>query len=201
MSAKDLDDMTFDTFQMWSVKALKEYLARKGLKQYGPKIELVARAFSVWESGAPDVESAEAIRGLLSKQYQDTLVIDGVKLPDPLELKTKWEKEASAMCKWPHTMLSDISEYLSLKEHDVFSTELRQRLLKDYKDQKSFSFFSSKWLFEILYHEIDKKSDYCFLKANCTPSQRISCPPYTSWVAIVKESGKIMTAYCTCFAG
>ena len=204
MFAKDVTDMTIDKFKMWKVAALKDFLSKKGLNSSGNKELLVARAFCAYENKMPDTQTAQEIRFTLAMEYQACLNVDGCRLPDPLELKVDWQGEKEAMEKWPPTMLSDISLYLSEKEHDVFSTEFRKRLLKDYKDQKSFSYFSSKWLYEVKYHAISNESEYCILKASCTPSQCLSSPPYIGWVAIKnnkKSDGKVMTAYCTCFAG
>ena len=51
------------------------------------------------------------------------------------------------------------------------------------------------------YHEITPDSTYCFLKANCTPSMKISHDPHKVWVCIEKKTRKVCSAYCSCFAG
>ncbi|KAI8502455.1 hypothetical protein Bbelb_200430 [Branchiostoma belcheri] len=40
-----------------------------------------------------------------------------------------------------------------------------------------------------------------FVKTTCTPSQSIRNIPHTCWVAVDKKSGRILSAYCSCFAG
>ena len=60
-------------------------------------------------------------------------------------------------------------------------------LLGDYKEGKAYSYFQSKWLSEVLYHPISKKSRYCFLKASCIPSQRIRNIPHQAWVLVEKN--------------
>ncbi|CAC5421812.1 unnamed protein product [Mytilus coruscus] len=94
-------------------------------------------------------------------------------------------------------MYYDIATFLQ-KNKDK---SLSDRLMKDYKEGKAYSYFTSGWLKEVCYHHIDNNSPYCFLKAECTASQRITDVPHTTWVLVEKASGEIQTAYCTCFAG
>ena len=106
------------------------------------------------------------------------------------------------MPKWPPTMIQDIGVYLArMESFRTEGTSFTQRMMSDYKDQKSYSYFSSDWLLEIEYHEISPDSSMCFLKARCTPSQKIRDIPHDAWVLIEKETGTIKKAYCTCFAG
>lgn len=202
MSAKDLQDMSLDKFSMWTIPSLKDFLKKKGMQTSGVnKQTLVARAFCAWENNVQDKLTSEEIRLTCAKEYQlcCCLVVNKERI-DPFKLNN-WQDENKSMSLWPPIFLRDISDYLVTKEHDVFSTELRQRLLKDYKDQKSFSFFTSNWLLEIFYHPVFETSEACFLKADCTPSQRLGNPPYTAWVCGNKQTGKIYSAYCSCFAG
>ena len=92
--------MTVDKFKMWKVGALKDYLSRKGIKTTGKKDDLVARAFYAWENNLPDTKTAEEVRFILASEYQQCLHVEGVQLPDPLELKTNWQGEKVAMEKW-----------------------------------------------------------------------------------------------------
>ena len=105
------------------------------------------------------------------------------------------------MANWPPTMIQDISVYLSSRDVQIEKVSLTRRLLSDYKDQKAYSYFSSKWLFEIYKHNLTEDSLYCFLKARCRPSQRLSDLPHDVWICIQKKSGAIQSAYCSCFAG
>ena len=57
------------------------------------------------------------------------------------------------------------------------------------------------WLLSVEYHPIEENNKYCFLKAGCTPSQRLNDPPHELWVLLDKATGSIQAAYCTCFAG
>ena len=92
----------------------------------------------------------------------------------------------------------DIAEYLL----SSFQTApLTKRLLSDYKEGKAYSYFDSKWLSEVKYNPITEDSPICLLKARSVPSQRINDIPHKIWVAAVKKTGTIKSAYCTCFAG
>ena len=119
-------------------------------------------------------------------------------LPDPFsDLSGGWVGETSGVSLWPPTMYGDLAEYLV----DKNERELRSRLLTDYKEGKAFSYFDSKWLKEVFYHEIAPDSQFCFLKAQCTPSMDIAQPPHQLWGCIDKKTGKVESAYCSCFAG
>lgn len=48
---------------------------------------------------------------------------------------------------------------------------------------------------------LSETSNFCFLKAEVMPSMRVHHVPHDTWVCIEKESGKVFSAYCTCFAG
>ena len=81
------------------------------------------------------------------------LMADKTTLPDPFtDLTDGWEGEDASRTKWPCTMITDISEYLNEHDTDIAKCSLRKRLLCDYKEGKAFSYYSSKFLFEVLYH-------------------------------------------------
>ncbi|XP_054760455.2 uncharacterized protein LOC129266641 [Lytechinus pictus] len=98
---------------------------------------------------------------------------------------------------WPSTMAFDIGKYLE----SIDDIPLRRRLMSDYKDQKAYSYFASGWMEEIQYHPIDNKTNYCFLKTKCKPSQRVRDVPWNVWVAANKKTGEVLSAFCECFAG
>ena len=45
-----------------------------------------------------------------------------------------------------------------------------------------------------------EQARHCFLKADVKPSQAINNPAHSAWI-LLKQSGEILTAYCTCTAG
>ena len=55
---------------------------------------------------------------------------------------------------------------------------------------------------ELFFNPISPTSQACFLKALCTPSNKIiKDPPHKVWVCVNKSSGVVESAYCTCSAG
>ncbi|XP_006824605.2 uncharacterized protein LOC102800946, partial [Saccoglossus kowalevskii] len=186
----------------YGVPQLREFLQKRGLPVSGRKDELVALAYAASLMKLSLVATAAEKSADREQQYAATLMVDGERLPDPfIDLKSCWEDENTSISKWPPTMITDVQLYLQRHETDIESANLSKRLLKDYKEGKAFSYFSSQFLFEIFYHPISANSPYCFLKTKCTPSQRISHEPHNVWVAINKESGEIKSSYCTCVAG
>ena len=193
-------DMSLDEFNMWKVPQLKAYLRCRGLKTTGRKEELVALAYGAHCLRVPVNPSADETSILKAKQYKSLLYIDGKYLPDPfVDLSEGWMTEENGMEMWPPTMQFDIAEYLLA---DVQTDrDFGKRLMSDYKEGKAYSYFDSKWLKNISYHPIADNSKLCFLMSESTPSQNISHTPHKMWVLVHKESGKIVKAYCTCFAG
>ncbi|CAC5423746.1 unnamed protein product [Mytilus coruscus] len=176
------NDTSIDTFKRWTVPVLQQYLRIRGLRTSGKKRELVALVYSANLMQIKQVLTPAEERKLKADQYCD---------------KLKAPKESKGVSMWPPTMYYDIATFLQKKE----DKSLSDRLMKDYKEGKAYSNFTSGWLKEVCYHHIDNNSPYCFLKAECTASQRINDVPHTTWVLLEKVSGEIQTAYCTCFAG
>jgi hypothetical protein len=162
-------------------------------------------SFAAWKLNLPIVPNAKDKQQLRAIEYSNLLIVKSssvtgtTTLPDPMAvLVNGWEGEMVSRVKWPCTMISD---YLRKQEDNMDKIPLRQRLLSDYKEGKAFSYFASKFLMEILYHQISPLSEYCFLKAKCTPSYAVHDDPHDVWVCIHKKTGAIYSAYCTCFAG
>ena len=196
---------SYDDFSRWGVSNLKKYLRDRGLKTSGKKIELVALAFSASQLGVTSKPSVATDNVKNSEDYASLLVTTTKDLlPDPIaELKHGWIGEQNGLSQWPPCMYFDIAQYLMSQEDLIDGAEetLKRQLMTDYKEGKAYSYFDSKWLGEIFYHPINEQNKYCFLKAQCTPSQKVHNPPHTAWVCLEKRSGTIQKAYCTCFAG
>ena len=194
--------MSLETFGLWGKRQLQDYLRKRGLPVTGTKEELVALAFAAWKMKTPVLPSRKELQQERGRSYQGLLKIDGVALPDPLsDLKQGWEGEAEGMTKWPCTMIKDISTFLAKHELDLEKASLHKRLLCDYKEGKAFSYFASNFLFEIFYHPISATAADCFLRAKCIPSCAVNDEPHDVWVCVRKQTGMILSAYCTCFAG
>ena len=189
---------TYEEFCLWGKARVQDYLRERGLSTTGSRDELRAVAYGAYKLGVPVKATAKEEKVQKAQLYQRLLVVNGQSLPDPFcDLVSGWVGEENGMQNWPPCMYCDIAEYLvGSGERD-----LRTRLLKGYKEGKSYSYFDSQWLKEVFYHEITPDSTYCFLKANCTPSMKISHDPHKVWVCIEKKTGKVCSAYCSYFAG
>ena len=80
------EEMTLELFQMWTVKALQDYVGRRGWKKTGSKETLAARAFTAWEIRAPILPSAEENAQMLSHEYSSLLLFNGHQLIDPITI-------------------------------------------------------------------------------------------------------------------
>lgn len=109
---------------------------------------------------------------------------DGKQLPDPLALKDGWLPERESISSWPLIFLSDITLFL-MADHPGKDVDFHERILNEYKEGKAYRSFSSGWLKEVYFNYIAADSD----------------TPHTAWVSVVKKTGRIVTAYCTCVGG
>ena len=178
----------------------KRILTRKRTEnQWGKKAELVALAYSANPLGIKTKTNLSDDRRKNQIDYQSLLKLNnGCTLPDPLkELSSGWESEENGISKWPRCMYFDIAHYLI----DNVETSLRTRLMSDYKEGNAYSYFDSKWRKEVKCHSITEDWKYCFLRAECTKSQRLNDVPHEAWVCLEKKTGKVVVAYCRCFSG
>lgn len=192
-------ETSLDVFRRWTVANLKIFLKKRGLSLSGKKEDLVARAFAAEEQKTPVLPDAEQVFQQNKEDYNSILQThDGENLPDPLKIPTvKWVGELAGVSRWPPTMYYDIGEYIL--QH-VSDRDLGRRLMSDYKEGKAFSYYKSGWLREVFYFRVPS-SKYCFLKADCVPSEKIRRVPHEVYVIIEQDTGRIEGAYCTCFAG
>ncbi|PIK32924.1 hypothetical protein BSL78_30263 [Apostichopus japonicus] len=166
---------SLEEFKLWKVDRLKEFLKKQKLKMNGRKEELVALAYAAVQMNIAEVNKADA-RNEKADDYASVLQVEGKTMPDPLsDLPLAWEGEIE-MKKWPPCMYIDIAHYFT----SIDNIELKQRLMTDYKDGKVFSYLESGWLREIFYNAISAESRLCFLKAECTPLQRINNIPWNN---------------------
>ncbi|XP_034030131.1 uncharacterized protein LOC117513977 [Thalassophryne amazonica] len=183
---------------LWKRERLQQFLRERGLPVTGTVEELRVLVYGAQFFSIPVKPAAKEENQLRTDHYRSLLTVDGVVLPDPFtDLPHGWQGEEKGIHHWPPCMFYDMSEYLiSRVERD-----LQTRLLTDYKEGKAYSYFDSKWLKEVYYHPISDNSVYCFLKADYTPSMNIRSLPHRVWVCIIKKTGKVVSSYCTCFAG
>ena len=146
--SKDTHTQNLETFQRWDVKALKAFLKKRNLPLLGNKSVLVARCFSAQELNIPVALSATEQKQRLDLEYQNLLITDDEhRLPDPFyELTDGWQNEQSSLANWPPTLIQDISVYLNKHDTVTGKVSLTKRLLSDYKEQKAYSYFQSKFI-------------------------------------------------------
>ena len=198
MSA-DSDKLTLEDFQRFKRDALVEYLRDRG--QQISKLDrasLEALCYGCETLGISKVPSNEEKKRMKADQYRQLLCTPSGLISDPYELK-EWECEKDGMKHWPPIMELEIGTFL-LSVYDAKFRDLGKRMLSDYKEGKGYS-YTEKWLGEIFYHPISSNCTYCFLRAETTPSMKLSSIPHKIWVMVEKVSGSIQSAYCTCFAG
>ena len=140
---------------------------------------------------APTAE--EQLSGMEKEKAKLLVMPDGKQLPDPLALKDGWLPERESITSWPPIFLSDITLFL-MADHPGKDVGFNERILNEYKEGKSYRLFSSVWLKKVYLNYIAADSDYCFLKAKCTHTMKISDTPHTAWVSVVKKTGRIVTA-------
>ena len=202
MTTKTMETDTYSGVCLWKRDRLQEYLRDRGLPTSGKLDELRALVFGAQYFDVAPKKTANEAKVDRAERYRKLLTINdagvSVSLPDPLsDLKTDWVGEAKGISEWPPCIYSDISEYLI----NSGEKDLRTRLMTDYKEGKAYSYFDSKWLQEVFIHPITPESKYCFLKSECIPSMNIHNLPHILWVCLIKKTGQVVSAYCTCFAG
>jgi hypothetical protein len=193
--SESADLITHEEVEHWSVEALKDYCRNRGYKVTWSKKELVSRVYFLYNNQVPEQQTIKQQELSRKKDYKE-LVSSRYPTPDPANIK-KWTSEKEGVKLWPPVTYIDIHWFLK----NNGSTGLSQEDLTAYKTGKAYSYFSCDWLQEIFYSAVNKTSECCFVKAKCTPSTRVNDEPHLLWIKIVKKTGEIISAYCTCVAG
>ena len=148
----------------------------------------MAHVFAAAEICIPLAPSAEECVKKTEQQKATLLdTRDERTLPDPLSLNDGWAGEKDGMESWPPLFLCNITIYL-MADHPGKDATLHTRILNEYKEGKAYRLYTSGLLKEVFINAISPESRYCFLKAKCTHTMKISDVPHTS-------------AYCSCTAG
>ena len=79
------------------VNTLVDFLAVRGLKTSGKKVELVARAFSAVELNLPIVQSSEEQQAKINKEYESRLKT--FEICDPFSIEES--QRSNHITKWP----------------------------------------------------------------------------------------------------
>ncbi|KAJ8302445.1 hypothetical protein KUTeg_018841, partial [Tegillarca granosa] len=176
-------DISLDELSTWKLDSLRSFLCRRGLSTDGSKAELTALCYAAAKMKISVKLSGEDYLKQIEKDYMDILTLESLILPDPLKLCDGWVDETDGISVWPPVFLSDIANFLMANIG------------------KAYEYFSSRWIKEVFYHKISKESMHCFLRAKCTPSQRVNEEDHTVWTCVDKDTGVIRSAYCSCTAG
>ncbi|XP_022312596.2 uncharacterized protein LOC111117719 [Crassostrea virginica] len=185
---------TIEMLRTWKMDQLKEWLLTRGLKRSGKKEVLVKRVYRVMQSG--DDSSSD------SASESD---LDDTPCVTPINEVTEPWKDISVRC-LPPLHEKDIDNYFIYQKNPTSGKKARfQRHMK-----KAQKFAAEGYIYNIFYNAVSENSDYCYIKSNCKPSMKIKVSvgnlgkvtdSYSLHVCLVKETGKIESAYCDCKAG
>ena len=137
-----------------------------------------------------NIQSTGEEAQMLNEEYRKKLKLTETdyNLLDPC--KTSNRKKIHDVKLWPPVNLGNIFEYiLSMRE---FNNEY----IGKYKDQKAYNYFNSNFVGQVL---IYKGNVYLILFCNVRASMSIR-DDKELWI-VVKPTGKIFTAWCSCMAG
>ena len=157
------------------------------------KSELVALAYSASIMKIPPVKTSEEEQKERAFVYSDFLKTDDGVLPDPLhDLRDGWvgESEGRAMCPPPPQCTTTYPITWTARSLDFVGRSCERDFSRITKEGKAYSDFASGWLKEVRYHPVFRQSSFCFLRAECTPSQRINNTPPPQHVGVSKENGR-----------
>ena len=166
--------------------SLKDFLALRGLKETGKKVELVARAFGAYELGIPKKFTQEQILDTIKNEYAKRLETNCIK-SDPNLLGDEFWKDDVVL--WPHVDDGKLFRYiLHVKAVDV-------EYIGRYKDEKAYSYWMSGFVDTVYVAECPIDKDMVFLKGKVSPSQRINDEWHDVWICVNrKENCKIVTS-------
>ena len=179
--------MTYEAFMNWKVPQLKMYLKSHAINQSGNKSTLAKKAFDVWQLGLSVESTVEEDKAAILKTQKNKLKIEGglIQLPDPKTLLVGWKKSFQGM---PEVQEAHVRHYMT-KGGGIKGLKTGTGLVE------------SGHIKEIRVNNISPNINYCFIMAECTPQEKLLDEPYTVWVCVHKQSGKIITAECQCPAG
>ena len=189
------DLISLDEINMWSIDAMKEFCRIRDFKVSGTKKELAARVYTLYNCGVTEKPSAKEMEASRRIDYKSLLNSEHP-TQDPFKL-SKWLGEKAGMKLWPPINCVDIDWFLKTNN----GVGLTREGLSSYKSGKAFSYYYCDWLQEIFYAPMSKQQPCCYLKTECIPSNRLNNPPHKLRVKVKKETGEVISAYCSCVAG
>ena len=69
------------------------------------------------------------------------------------------------------------------------------------KLRKAYRLFVAGGLKEIYMHPINPDSKFCFLKASCTHTMKITATPHQAWIAAEKRVGRLLVHFAHVLEG
>lgn len=132
-----------------------------------------------------------------AERYNQKLIVDGVRLPDPYYQvpAEEWKSDLSFL---PNVTFPDIYVYFVLR-----SGLYKNEEMKVYKSLDAYNYFLSGFVQELKTARLSTSTTKLVcMKANVLPSQRVGqkSQPYVSWV-LCKDTGEVVTGHCSCMAG
>ena len=172
---------------------LKTWLKARELKVSGSKQDLIARVSKAKHDGTELL----VVKEIREKNEREKRMIEKLKtpfedLPNPKTL-SNWTTDLSDL---PDITIDEIKDYLVYDKCKFYVKEDMNCL----KQLKAFKFFKDGHVQDIKFCDICAASNYCFVKAKILPSMRTD-RIYETWVSIVKETAKVISADCNCTAG
>ena len=170
-----------------NINGLKDFLRARCLPISGNKEALKSRAFAAMEMNIPVELSGQEYIKNRQEQYNEIMQRVGLK-DDPLLNDSGWQGEQSGIQKWPNFTLVQHTEWLN-----------KQEQLTKQKLDKAYNFFTSGFAKEVFIKDLS--STEVIFKNSCTHSQAMSAIPHQCWLVLIKETARVVAAYCTCVAG
>ncbi|XP_020893499.1 uncharacterized protein LOC110232620 [Exaiptasia diaphana] len=185
MAAKsECSDKSLNDFMKWKVDDLKAFLKERGVVINGRKAELAEKVYFASKLKLEALKKKEEVEIDNKVRRCEKLTIDcGIKLPFPANLTIGWERGSQ---NFPDVLEKDVENYM-------------QKSFKAMKQGQSL--LTSNHIHDVMFHHISTNVKYCFVRGCCVPEEKTSNESYSLWVCVHKESGEVLTAECTCFAG
>jgi hypothetical protein len=191
MEEKSIEKMT--------VAELKSFLRRRGQPVCGKKHELVARSHGCVLLNIPiGGEKREGEGKILGRLYMPLQTASGETLPDP-----------SGLDGW--TNLMDLQEFPPVQEKDMINYLLHSRAMDSKQMAADRALPKAKVMADeghllcLEWHHVSAESEYAFVRAQSLPSlpskDANQTPAHKMWICLIKASGHIHSAYCSCTAG
>ena len=152
--------MDYELLDKMEVEELKKYLKIRGVKVAGTKRELVARVFTASGNGVQLAKIAVEIKPDLITENKNKLKIDDFSKLDPFKIPYGWIEEDEGITFWQMLSHPDIFNFSMF-----YPQELGSKVLSDYKNSKTYSYYKLGWLQVFQYHNLSGIK-YCIIRGD-----------------------------------